>query len=153
MLYLCDWTLLLTSLSPDKAPPEVVGKLYRGRWQIEIVIKRLKSVLDLGALRARRGSRLAKVYLLGKLLYAMMIERRALNFKQSKDVVWRLWKRIAEQMKVSIAFPERFDPTIAKNVLIVLKERPRKRKPLRVQLLASIKVLHATYSKTVCFSA
>lgn len=151
LLYLSDWTLLLTSLSPDKVPAEVVGKLYRGRWQIEIVIKRLKSVLDLDALRARRGSRLAKVYLLGKLLYALLIERRASHFKQSKDVAWRLWKRIAEQMRMSIALPGKPDQKLTKDVLIVLKERPRKRKPLRVQLAASIKGLNATYSKTGCF--
>jgi hypothetical protein len=147
-LYLSDWILLLTSLSPDKVSAEVVGKLYRGRWQIEIVIKRLKSVLNLGALRARRGSRLAKVYLLGKLLYALIIERRALRFKQSKDVAWRLWKRIAGQMKASIAFSRQLDSKMTRDLLIVLKERPRKRKPLRVQLAASIKALNATYLKT-----
>lgn len=145
VLYLSDWTLLLTSLSPDKVSADVVGKLYRGRWQIEIVIKRLKSVLDLGALRARRGSRLAKVYLLGKLLYALIVERRALRFKRSKDVTWRLWKRIVSQMRALIEFPNRLDQKVSKDVLIVLKERPRKRKSLRVQLAASIQALHATY--------
>jgi Transposase DDE domain len=150
LLYLSDWTLLLTSLSPDKVSADVVGKLYRGRWQIEIVIKRLKSVLDLGALRARRGSRLAKVYLLGKLLYALMIERQALRFKQNKDVTWRLWKVIASRMRASITFPNRLDRKMSKDVLIVLKERPRKRKSLRVKLGASIKALHATYYRNEC---
>src|SRR5688572_23785668 len=78
MLYLADWALILTSLPPEKASAKVVGNLYRGRWQIEIAIKRLKSLLDLDALRARRGSRLARVYLLGKLLYSLIIERRTL---------------------------------------------------------------------------
>lgn len=150
ILYLSDWTLLLTSLSPDKVPAGVVGELYRGRWQIEIVIKRLKSVLDLGALRARRGSRLAKVYLLGKLLYALIIEKRALNCKRSKDVTWRLWKRIAEQMRMSISLPSSVGRKIAKDVLIVLKERSRKRKPLRVELAASVKALRATYFTNTC---
>lgn len=150
ILYLSGWTLLITSLSPDKVSAEVVGKLYRGRWQIEIVIKRLKSVLGLGALRARRGSRLAKVYLLGKLLYALMIERRALRFKRNKDVTWRLWKHIAGQMRTSISFPTKPDRRIRQEVLIVLKERPRKRKSLRVKLLASITAIKTTYFKTKC---
>jgi hypothetical protein len=145
LLYLADWVLLLTSLPPEKAPAKVVGKLYRGRWQIEIAIKRLKSLLDLDALRARRGSRLARVYLLGKLLYSLIIERRTLRLKRTKDVKWRIWKLIACQIKAAIAFPNKHDSAIDKNVLKVLKERTRKRKSLRVQLLRSMKVVNATY--------
>lgn len=146
MLYLVDWVLLLTSLPPETAPAKVVGELYRGRWQIEIVIKRLKSLLDLDALRARRGSRLAKVYLLGKLLYSLIVEQRTLRLKQGKNVEWRLWKLIARQIKASIAFPDQLDREIGNDALEVLKERPRKRKPLSVQIVESIKLLNKSYS-------
>jgi hypothetical protein len=145
ILFLVDWVLLLTSLPPETASAKVVGKLYRGRWQIEIVIKRLKSVLDLDALRARRGSRLAKVYLLGKLLYSLIVERRTLRLTRARDVEWRLWKLIARQIKASIEFPKQPNPEIANDVLKVLKERPRKRKPLRVQMIRSIKILNESY--------
>ena len=50
--------------------------LYRCRWQVEIAIKRWKSVLDVDALRAKANSPLAKVWLHGNLLYALMLERR-----------------------------------------------------------------------------
>jgi hypothetical protein len=50
--------------------------LYRCRWQVEIAIKRWKSVLDVDALRAKATSPLAEVWLHGKLLYALMLERR-----------------------------------------------------------------------------
>ncbi len=144
-LYLADWVLLLTSLSPETAPAELVGELYRGRWQIEIVIKRLKSLLGLDALRARRGSRLAKVYLLGKLLYSLIVERRTLRLKQGKDVEWRLWKLIARQIKASITFPNQLNDEIENDVLKVLKERSRKRKSLRVQMVETIKRVNETY--------
>lgn len=145
MLCLVDWVLLLTSLPPEVAPAKVVGELYRGRWQVEIVIKRLKSLLDLDALRARRGSRLAKVYLLGKLLYSLIIERRTLRLKRARDVEWRLWKLIALRLKASIAFPNQLDHHIDDDVLKVLRERPRKRKLLKSQMSESIKMVNETY--------
>jgi hypothetical protein len=146
MLYLADWALILTSLPPEKASAKVVGNLYRGRWQIEIAIKRLKSLLDLDALRARRGSRLARVYLLGKLLYSLIIERRTLRMKRGRDVRWRLWKLIARQIEALIAFPNRPDSAMDDDALKVLQERTRKRKPLRVQLIKSIKVVNRACS-------
>jgi hypothetical protein len=38
---------------------------------VEIAIKRWKSVLDVGQLRAKEGRPLAEVWWLGKLLYAL----------------------------------------------------------------------------------
>lgn len=148
ILYLADWVLLLTSLSPEKVPAEVIGKLYRGRWQIEIVIKRLKTLLDLDALRARRGSQLAKVYLLGKLLYSLIIERRTLRLKHAKGVEWRIWKLIAQQVKTSIAFPHQLAHEIDSDVLGVLRERSRKRKRLRAKIAESIKIVNRSYFAT-----
>jgi hypothetical protein len=145
MLHLADWTLLLTSLSPEIAPAKVVGELYRGRWQVEIVIKRLKSLLDLDALRAHRGSRLARVYLLGKLLYSLIIERRTLRLKRARDVEWRLWKLISRQIKASIEFPHQLDHHCHDEVLKVLRERPRKRKLLHNKMAESLKIVNETY--------
>ncbi len=145
MLHLVDWVLLLTSLPPEIASAKVVGELYRGRWQVEIVIKRLKSLLDLDALRARRGSRLAKVYLLGKLLYSLIIERRTLRLKRARDVEWRLWKLIAREIKASIAFPHQLDHHSDDEVLKVLRERPRKRKLLHSKMAETIKIVNETY--------
>jgi hypothetical protein len=145
ILFLADWVLILTSLPPETASPKVVGKLYRGRWQIEIVIKRLKSLLDLDALRARRGSRLAKVYLLGKLLYSLIVERRTLRLKRGRGVEWRLWKIIAQQIKISIALPHRCDLQIDDDVLKALRERPRKRKLLHSKIAGCINIVNRAY--------
>lgn len=48
-------------------------EMYRGRWQIELVFKRLKSILGLGHLR-KTDLESAKAWLQGKLLVAFLIE-------------------------------------------------------------------------------
>lgn len=139
--YLAGWTLLLTSLDPERIPVEIIAKLYRSRWQIEIVIKRLKSILNLDALRAKRGSRLAQVYLLAKIIYALMIERRAQLVAQDRTIEWRLWKIIAEQFRHRITLASYQRDEIRPDVLKVLKERPRKRPRLVDKISAALHIL------------
>jgi hypothetical protein len=140
-LYLADWMIVITSFKPEHVSAESIGKLYRARWQIELVIKRLKSVLNLDALRARRGSRLAQVYLLGKSLYALMIESRALKLSRTRDVEWRVWRIVADQIRVWITLSDILDPEINRHVLKVLKERPRKRQRLRSKISGIVRKL------------
>jgi len=140
-LYLADWMIILTSFKPEQISAGSIGKLYRSRWQIELVIKRLKSVLNLDALRAKRGSRLAQVYLLGKSLYALMIEMRALRMTRTRDVEWRVWRIIADQVRNWITLSHLLDPEINRNVLKVLKERSRKRQRLRSKIARIVQQL------------
>ena len=67
-LFLAGWVLVLTTLSPEVLSAQSVLALYRCRWQVELAIKRWKSVLDMDALRAKAGSPLAEVWLHGTLL-------------------------------------------------------------------------------------
>jgi hypothetical protein len=60
-LFAAGFVLLLTSLPADEFPPERVCALYRLRWQIELAIKRLKSLLGLGA-RPAKIPALARVW-------------------------------------------------------------------------------------------
>lgn len=39
----CDWTILVTSVPPEKLRPEEAVILYRARWQVELLFKRWKS--------------------------------------------------------------------------------------------------------------
>ena len=55
-LFLCGWLLLLTSLSAHDWSQEQVVALYRARWQVELVIKRMKQVLKLAQLRGQTAS-------------------------------------------------------------------------------------------------
>lgn len=55
-LLLCGWLLIFTSLPAQQWSDEQVLALYRARWQIELVIKRMKQVLKLAQLRGQTAS-------------------------------------------------------------------------------------------------
>ena len=66
------YTFVFTTL--DRAfSPATVLEIYRGRWQIELAFKRLKSIIELGHLR-KADLEGAKAWLHGKLLVAFLIE-------------------------------------------------------------------------------
>lgn len=68
----CSYTFLFTTL-PTSVPAAAVLESYRGRWQVELAFKRLKSLLELGHLR-KVDPQGAKAWLQGKLLVAILIE-------------------------------------------------------------------------------
>ncbi len=68
-----EYTFVFTTLSADSFTPAKVLEMYRGRWQIELVFKRLKSLLGLGHLK-KTDVELSKAWLQGKLLVAFLIE-------------------------------------------------------------------------------
>lgn len=53
--------------------PATIMELYRGRWQIELAFKRLKSIIGLGHLK-KTDVEAAKAWIHGKLLVAFLIE-------------------------------------------------------------------------------
>ena len=66
------FVMLLTSL-PQSIPPTDVLAAYRLRWQVELAFKRLKSLLGLDRLPAKRRD-LARSWLLAHLILALMID-------------------------------------------------------------------------------
>ncbi len=66
------YIFVFTSLDRKFGPAKVL-EAYRGRWQIEIVFKRLKSIIGLGHLR-KTDLIGAKAWLHGKLLVAFLME-------------------------------------------------------------------------------
>lgn len=67
-----EYTFVFTTL-PRSLSAETALEMYRGRWQIEIAFKRLKSIIGLGHLR-KTDLEGAKSWLHGKLLVAFLIE-------------------------------------------------------------------------------
>jgi Transposase DDE domain len=135
-LFWAGWVLVFTTVAPSLLRAETISALYRVRWQIEIAIKRWKSVLDVGKLRAKEGSPLAEVWLLGKLLYALLVERRArrqLGAEWSRldgerrGTFWRVWKLIKDAVDVCILGVEAWRKEGWGACLKVLMERPRRR--------------------------
>ncbi len=71
-LEVAGYIFVLTNVSEEVSAEQVLA-LYRLRWQIELKFKTLKSVLHLGTVPTRSGA-LLNVYLLAKLLVAMLLE-------------------------------------------------------------------------------
>jgi IS4 transposase len=73
-LELAEYVVVLTSLNPKDVSATRVLTLYRGRWQIDLVFKRLKSLLGVGEL-AKYDPDSARAWLQAKLLTALLLER------------------------------------------------------------------------------
>ncbi|HEV8714536.1 MAG TPA: transposase [Candidatus Binatia bacterium] len=135
-LFLSEWVLVLTTLSPQELGAEDILELYRIRGQVELVIKRYKSLLGAAHLRAKRGSPLALVYLGGKLLFALLVERRALarlgnvgtQMRGVRQATWwRIWKLIATEVQEAVPHTARWSAWEWHAVLRALAERTRQR--------------------------
>jgi hypothetical protein len=136
-LYLAGWVVVFTTLAPEVLCAQTIMALYRCRWQVEIAIKRWKSVLDVDALRAKAGSPLAEVWLHGKLLYALMLERRMRRqlgdswsrLDQEREATWwRVWGMLKEEIAPMITGALFWKAEVWVACLKVLAERPRRRK-------------------------
>lgn len=77
------YVILLTNLPAETWSGRLILALYRMRWQIELAIKRLKSLIHIDHLRAK-DPQLAQTYLLAKLLVALLIDEMTtqLGFQQ-----------------------------------------------------------------------
>lgn len=77
-LELTRYVLVLTS--EPTLPLKAVLELYRGRWQVELVFKRLKSLLDAGQL-PKYDEASALAWMQGKILTALLVDRILLEGK------------------------------------------------------------------------
>jgi hypothetical protein len=136
-LFLSEWVLVLTTVPPTDLSAETILELYRIRWQVELLIKRYKSLLAAAQVRAKHGSPLALVYLRGKLLFALLVERRAMarlgtEWTQMLTVRsatwWRVWNLVAKELQEAVLDTGRWSEWEWRTVLRALAERPRHRK-------------------------
>lgn len=135
-LELAGWVMAFTTVASEDLAGAAVLDLYRCRWQVELVFKRLKSLLDLDALRTQRDSRLGEVWILGKLLYALVVERsierrpeRACDRldRARRATPWRVVALARRQVEAWILDVHRWRPDNWAACLEVLRERPRQR--------------------------
>ena len=136
-LFLAGWVLVFTTLAPAVLSAQTIMALYRCRWQVELAIKRWKSVLDVDALRAKATSPLAEVWLHGKLLYALMLERRMRRQlgdrwgwldQERLGTWWRVWGMLKDEIAPRITGALFWKADAWAVCLKVLVERPRRRK-------------------------
>jgi len=142
-LFLAGWVLVLTSLLPALLSGPTALAVYRVRWQIEVAIKRWKSLLDADLLRAHYGSPLADVWLHGKLLYALLLDRRlrrtlgdGWNRLDGERLAtwWRPWKLLQDELTPRITGVHSWQHQLWPACLQVLAERPRRRTLQRLPL-------------------
>lgn len=135
LLY-AEWTMILSTVPPDVLDTNTVMALYRLRWQVELFIKRLKSILDIGKLRCAEDSKLNKVWIYGKLLLATLLIKRTnekfsvggLEPKRPRDATpWRFWNMIKNEIKTIILAISSWRIEQYPQAKKVMTERPRKR--------------------------
>jgi len=136
-LLMAGWVWVFTTVSPEVLSATVIGELYRIRWQVELAIKRMKSLLDIDHLRAREGSALAELYLHGKLLFAWVVEKRArrrcggawMRLDGPRQATWwRVWKLIRHEVAMMIREVSQWNFERWEQCLEVMQERSRQRK-------------------------
>lgn len=138
-LLLAGWVLVLTSIAPDVLSFDSICNLYRTRWQIELAFKRMKSLLTIDQLRAKKGSKLAELYLLAKLLYTLVVEKLTLSqthgyghwwlSQASRRITpWRLWNCMHKRLQSEFGcyFMVKADHVAA--YVRSMTERPRQRR-------------------------
>jgi IS4 transposase len=74
--------ILITSVSPDVLSATQVADVYRLRWQIELAIKRLKSLAELRGLPAKNPD-LARTWIAANLITALIAEDLAIEVLDS----------------------------------------------------------------------
>jgi Transposase DDE domain len=103
---LAGYVLVLTSTAATDFTAEEILEIYRFRWQIELVFKRLKSLLQLDEMPAKDPD-LARTFLLSKLLAALLLEDLTQNYLAFSPWGFRLG---ASTPALALAHPERPAP-------------------------------------------
>ena len=150
LLY-AEWMLIFTTVEPAILDTKTICTLNGLRWQVELVIKRLKSLLDIDKLRAKEKSLLNDIWLYGKLLFATLLAKRAdkvfgtdnLDTEQQRAITpWRIWKMLKDEAVTKIIGALFWKPEQFQDALLVMKERSRKRKlktlPLSIRQLETL---------------
>ena len=101
-LYLCGWLLLWSSLPSESWSDEDLLALYRARWQIELVIKRLKSVLKLAQLRGKTAAT-NEAILLAVLLAWSLVQEEVQVAREQLTALCQTWATSAHGIPLGAA--------------------------------------------------
>jgi len=141
-----DYIILLTSLKREDFPPNLIATLYRLRWQVELAIKRLKSILHIDRLPAKNPD-LARAWLYAHLLLALLLDEISAGFGaippfatgEPASLVWRTTILLTAALLAAIWPPPNIEATM--RVILArmhqLAEPPRRRK-LQMIMAASL---------------
>lgn len=71
-LALQEFTIYITNVSPNVWPKEVVGTIYRVRWQIELVFKQWKQLFRINVMKGNRPERI-RCLIYGRLIMILLV--------------------------------------------------------------------------------
>jgi Transposase DDE domain len=92
-LFLCGWLLIFTSLPQSSWSDEHLLALYRARWQIELLIKRIKQLLQLTCLRGKTALS-NEATLLALLLAWSLLQEEVQYARQVLTAALELWEQV-----------------------------------------------------------
>jgi hypothetical protein len=144
---LCQWSIYATNISEQKCGTQVIGALYRVRWQVELLFKLWKSEGQLDKTKGLTGRRcLCEFYakLLGLVLAnrAMLLRCGRLGgvsaVRLYRAVRWGMerlqWKLMEGGMR-TLADWEKWVDSIVRRLERIPPQQRRKKKPTTAQLL------------------
>ena len=146
-LMMNEFVLVLSTIPPEELDAKAVLEIYRCRWQIELLIKRWKSLVSLNHLRARQSSPICNIYLHGKLLYALLLERQTRKrvtqqsgqMDQKRErTSWRLWKLMRQEINPMITGAGCWIRDDWESVIKAITERQSSRKLQRIPIKVAI---------------
>ena len=96
-----NWNLFMTNLSSEQASVETLQHLYSWRWQIELIWKAWKSVLDIDCVKTATCEAVVTAYIWARLLYAvvMMTVRSVFQSARREEIGIICWfRRLSPQL-------------------------------------------------------
>ena len=136
-----------TSLTREQAPAKTLAIWYRVRWQVELLFKRLKSLMHLKHLPKARPA-LAELRIWGVLLVAILVEKMASATRSAQTIaadeppvsLWRLdhlhWLDVVLAVYGGTSLAHRLAE--AEATAERLRERPRRKRTWSEKLIAAI---------------
>lgn len=98
-LYLAGWVLLLTTLPSDLWSDEDIARLYRARWHIELVFKRIKQLLKQQGVRCTTAAT-ALPTITALLLGWALVEEESAVVRQAMDEAMQCQEQVQEESAV-----------------------------------------------------
>jgi hypothetical protein len=147
-LALADWTVMITNVPEKWIPFEMLWRIYAIRWQIELLFKQLKSVLQVHHSNTGNVCRL-KCETYGKLIMATLISRihgainaELWNTNKRELSMDKFYKRIQERafhlLELLLTSVSKAVNYLKKEVIGVIKNCMKCRQPSRMTTLQSL---------------
>lgn len=103
---MCNWTIMVTNISQEWLPLDMVTSLYSLRWQIELLFKQIKSQLRIEKINTANEYR-CRCEILGKMIMAILIQQvhshyniKIWNSSRREVSIEKLYKHLNERAKI-----------------------------------------------------